>query len=290
MKSIEDSNPLYSLEKLRQANDLLYKWSLHFKFQKNNFLASAIGLYKNKSKFSRRLSKNKRQLFIQDCKTMFYALEVENEIIKQYYYLIIHIMKKLSVDADLDEYYKEIGLHTLRQSIWSYRSHESNVKFITYCFNGVSLRLKGERSKLHQYRNRLKRRLERLESDIFDGSNSGSFSEICPVYDDPSGNLEQVETNYLFMKAIQDSNLKEDETFLLMEYMNRDGLNNDWNKTYRKKYTNTGKDGNTISRQGVHNKLMMIQRKVYLSLTRLGYNFNIVNTRFAKRYNEFEVV
>ena len=272
MKSIEDSNPLYSLEKLRAANDLLYKWGSHFKFPTNNFMAKSIGIYKNKSKYSKRLSKNKRKVFLEDFKTMFYAFEAENEIIKQYYYIILHIIKKLRVDLSLHEYYIEVGLHTLRQSIWTYRSHASNVKFITYCFNGITLRLKGEGSKLHKYNNRLKRRLERLDSDIFGDAEVSGFVEICPVTHNPSENIENEEVNSLFSKAIEIAALKEDEAFLLKEYMSRDNLNTEWNGNYRKKYNNTGKNGNTISRQGVHNKLLFIQKKIYLSLVKLGFD------------------
>ena len=290
MKSIDDNNPSYNLDMLRHSNDIAYKWAKHFKFSSNKYLTSVIKMYKNKSFFSAKLSKNNRKLFLEDYTKMFYAIEVENEIIKQYYHVITHIIKKLKIEQSLAEYYIEIGMYTLRQSVWNYRTHEANVKFITFCYNGIHMRLRGERSKLVMYNNRKKRVLERLESDIIKKEDYNGFSNMCVFNHDVNEKIEEEEVQSLFSKAIDISNLQEDELFLLTEYMNRDYLNQNWNEIYRNKFKNTGKNGNTISRQGVHNKLMAIQRKVYLSLLRLGYNIDINKVSFKRRYNEFEVV
>ncbi len=289
MKNIEDENPNYSLEKLRQSNDIAYKWATHFKFAKKKYFHGVLDMYKNKNKYIKRLNSVKRKQFCEDFPNMFYALEAENEIIKQYLNVVNRIIKFLKIESNLVDHYRETGIITLRSSIWNYRTYKDGVKFITFCYNGVFIRLRGERSKLNLYRKRKKRVLERLQSDIFAESATVNFSNICTVEYDMDKEIEHEDVKNLITKAISISNLKEDEVYLLTEFMNRDGLDKSWNSMYRKKFPNAGKDGGVISRQGVHNKLMNIQRRIYFSLKKLGYNFDVKNAAFAKRYKEFEV-
>lgn len=284
MKNIEDDNPTYSLQQLKISNDIAHKWATHFKFSVNRYLENMIDVYNNKNKYTRILNSKKRKQFNEEYKKMFYALEVENNILKQYYYTILCTIRRIKVPFNLQDHYMEVGLNTLRAAIWNYKTHSCDVKFITYCMKCLQMRLQGERIKIHIHKNRKKRVGEILAIDLIKEDNKNTvFENLNSIIENLDVNNNINHANNLYQKIIDNSNLKEDEFFLLKAFMERDRLNTNWVKIYKNKYPTTGKNGNTMSRQGISNKLISIQQKLFYVLIKVtGGKFDILKFPFAK--------
>ena len=250
-------------ENLKAANSLLSYWAKYFKITQHKQLQFFIDMMKNKEKYIEKLPENKKKKFKKDFATMFYAYDVENVLLNQFIHVVPNVIKRLKISQNHVEDYRSEGLLAIRRAIWSYKQHEMNTSFMTYCYKGVLLRLSGEGSKIILRKNRKKNKITALASEIC--SEKGREDKIMSsaVSREVSG-IEKViesENSEIINNILHQVNLDADEKYLISNYMMRDQIDNNWNNKYLEYYKS--KYNKSISKQAVHNKLFKIQRKLW---------------------------
>jgi len=249
-------------DKLRKANGMLVKWGKHFGVTAHKKIEFYIDLYKNKDKYYSELPTEKKPQFTKDHRVMFYALQVENAIIKQYYNTILHMIRKFRITTDKVDHFRDAGLSSIRNSVWSFTNHKSKVSFMTFCYNGLFLRFRSEGHKLHVKRQRKKYKHFISVSDIVADKKNNFFDLAADhSYVSADEHLMNKEHDMVISQVFTEANLDEDERFIIKSYMGRDNLNVTWNSDciefYKSKYNRS------ISKQAIHNKLFKIQRKLW---------------------------
>lgn len=258
---------LVDVEKLRKSNDICKKWADRFHVEKNDYISFIINLKKNPEPFKNQLEVRFRSQFVKDLKSMFYAFEVENTIIEQFYYTIPHIMKKIKPDDQIKDELFSVGLIALRSAVLNYRSHKSKASLCTFCYNGVFQKMLGT---IHK--NRLKDSRKKVfffnESDIISGNKKNiSLDHLAKQSFDYDINFQNEEAQQCLNEILNNSDLDDDETFLIQRYMRRniDALN--WNAEFRDRFEKIY--SKKISKQGVFCKLAKAQRKMWSTYSRL---------------------
>lgn len=269
-------------DKLRISNDLGKKWRERFRVSKNDHMKFMINMMKDKSKYLKKLEQRFRSQFVKDYPKMFYAYEVENIIIEQYYNCVSHCMTKLNIAEHLREDFHAIGLTSLRSGVWNFRTHKVKASLFTYCFNGVFNRILGLRTKHAKALNRANRAKIHLETDYYKAAKDTlRLSQACVVHVDYDKAIEEKESADLFKLLLEKTELKEDELFLLNKYITRNDGNQNWCSVYRDKFTHA--DGKKLSRQGVHVKLAIIKKKLWQTYAKLK------NLPYYDKRNKFAV-
>lgn len=154
--------PEFDFNRLRKANAALNKWGEHFEIHNYKYLNFVYTLEKNKEIYIEKLKTQKlRKQFEKDCKTMFFAKEIENDLILQYKPMVYHVLRRFKIDSD--EVYDcalSVGLQSLRGAIWRYS--RDSIKFITYAMNGVICGVRGIISDMHESKKIKIKNIEKL--------------------------------------------------------------------------------------------------------------------------------
>ena len=252
-----------SYEKLKKSNGILHKWAKHFGVSIHKKIDFYIDLYKNKDKYYSELPSEKKSKFTKDHKVMFYALQVENALIKQYYNTILHMIRKFKITTDKVDHFRDAGLSSIRNSIWSFTNHKSKVSFMTFCYNGLFLRFRSEGHKVNLKRHRKKYKHFISVTDIV-ADKKNNFFELSADQDalPAHQHLINKEHENVVAQVFAEANLDEDECFIIKSYMQRDNLNLSWNadciEFFKSKYNRS------LRKQAIHNKLFKIQRKLWV--------------------------
>jgi hypothetical protein len=254
--AVED---ICDMARLRRSNDLAWKWFSRTGLYKNQYIPWVINLQKEPNAFKSSLSPSFKSAFTKDFKEMFYAAEVENDIIKQYDRMVHYCMKKIRhIPCQEDDMYST-GLITIRNCIWQYRNLRIKCSFTTYCHNSVWMRMSGDLCKQRMlFKKRSKEGVIRSSTDIseeFDLENiAGSFGA---VHDD--------ETKDLITALISRMNLKEDEKYLfylLIERTNHKKEDGVWYKSYLEKFKHCFPNSK-ITKEGLRQRVLKLQKKVW---------------------------
>lgn len=258
---------LVSIEKLKIANDCCKKWADRLGIKKNDYVKFVIDLKKNPNDYKQKLPVQYRSQFSKDHKVMFYAMEVENIIIEQYYNTVTHIINKIKVKECFRDDFLAIGLTAIRSSIFNYRTHKVSASFFTFCFNGVFRKLVGTKYKMAM-RMKKKKGLQFTATDM-SKSESKPFriGEVPGASVNYDQNFESQEAELQKDQIIYKSGLTDDEIYLVKLYMTRNTDNPKWNQVYRNYHIN--KTGKSISKQGVFVKLYKAQKKMWFTFTEI---------------------
>jgi len=246
---------LVDFERLRKSNDLCQKWAKRFKIKKNFYVGFITKLHKDPNSFLSKVSSRYKNQYIKDCNAMFYAAEVEELLLEQFAPMIIYVFKRLRVSYDLHDELTTWGYLAIRSAVWQFRSHESNASFQTFVFNSIYMRIKGV---LHKMSKKTKSRKYKIyyESEIVKQNCEIEFLGMSKDY---SKNLENISEQV--KEIAKKCCLTEQETLLLMLFVNKRKDEPVWYGEYRKKYINE-KTKKQLSRQSIHNHLKIVHDKV----------------------------
>lgn len=249
---------------LRQANDLLLKWANRQKepVTKNCFVKWCIRLWQNPELCKKQLPINYRSAFAKDCVKMFYAADVEEVIINQYYAMIFHVMNKLRIPDDSRDEYLSIGMNTIRYAVWQFRNHKIRCNFTTWCHNNIFMRIKGEFKKSMAKITRRNRSV-RLATDIDANYKLHDYAIVFPNHD----MVEEEDTQNFFDKVVEKADLNESEKFMIDCFMKRHDKiymegKKAWYQEYLEKYACTSVTGK-LTREAVRLRLMRLQKKLW---------------------------
>ena len=228
---------------------------------KNNYIKWIINLKKNSEEFKKTLSPSMKSAFAKDLKEMFYAAEIENDLILQYLPLITYILKKVDFNGVYRDELQSMGMIAIRNSIWQYRNIVTKCTFKTYCYKSVFMRITGEISK---HRTLLKRRNKKCTMTLCtDIGVDVEFNNIAS-YKEKENNTETLE---ILKKCIQKMQMKEDEKYLLNLLINR-VKKNKGQDTWYKPYLDNFKHllpNNKISKEGMRQKIFRLQKKFWVN-------------------------
>lgn len=255
-KMRDDIESIVDFEKLKKCNDLCHKWSLRLKIERKKYMKFMYIIFKNPELFKEKIQVNYRSQFSKDCKTMFYAAEIENVLLQQYHAMIFNIMKKFRIDPNnFDEYITE-GFMAVRASVWQYRTYKIKASFTTYAHRSIFMRIKGKLCKDKEKRDRRGNLKISCESDYDKSSFSIDTHHNCKQYaltEDTELDVENV---------IIQSKLSNQEAMMIRSFANHKIDSGRWYDEYRKKYINE-KTGKPYSRQAIYNKLDILHRKLF---------------------------
>jgi hypothetical protein len=281
------------LARLQKSNGLADKWHKYFGISENYKFKFFINMMKNKEEYLEKLPSEKQDEFKSDYKNMFYAKLCENAILKKYYYLILYLIRKFQVDSQYHDHYLDLGLLSIRHSIWSFLDIEKKSGLTTYVYAGIFRRFMGEKGKIIIKTKRKKYIKIKFASELKSASKDDrcGFENVLAVAQESVSELEELETNSVFSEIIASANLDADEKVLLNLYMQRDNIQNNWNLKYFEYHKL--KFGKSITKQAIYNKLFKTQRKIWSIYTKkfnLPYQddrlrfLNNSNTRKSKKY------
>lgn len=272
MTTIHD---ICDLNKLRKSNDLAFKWFTRTGLPKKDYLRWVISCWKNPVEFKKTLTPAMRSAFAKDLNNMFYAAEIENDVIKQYQNMIPYVLKKCRHHPNSYEDLVAHGLHAIRNCCWQFRTVRARFVaqcgFTTFCHNSVFMRIRSEVSKIKTLNNR-----RRKKFTIANESNMGtkfSLSNFAEVRLEKCSLAEQ-EKDSLLCKLVYKANLDEQETFLLDCLISRTEIDSNsetkiWYAPYLKRYQHTFPKGK-ISREGMRLRVLKLQRKLWFHLNAIN--------------------
>ncbi len=258
-----DIAKLVDFEKLKKCNDICYKWAIRMKVKKPNYARFMWNVIKNPEAFQDRLAAKYRSQFLEDCKTMFYAAEVEEILINQYSAMVINIMKRMRIQYLQYEDHLTDGYMAIRSAVWQYRTYKVKASFTTYAHRAIFMRIRG---KLH------KERMKKLNNNVRVACMSDFESEeisltIMSASKDCAANMEDI--NQQIVELSKNCSLTEQETMILLSFANRKIDVPTWYEDYRKKYLNT-KSNKQLSRQSIYNHLAVVHEKVLFYMQQKG--------------------
>lgn len=265
VNSKDNINDYVNFEKLRKSNDLLKKWHTRFKIKKSGFMQFMQNMRKNPQFYINKLEQQYKSAFSKDHKTMFYASEVENILLEQYYPMLINIIKKLHIEECHFDDCLTHGLLSIRNSVWQFRSHERKASFFTFCYNGAYIGILGKKFNLTK-KTKIQNNIKTInESDIYNPQQNGNFLQtiICKS-SNPHEIYEKLFTNDI-KTLLKECDLNSQELEIINRYINRYSETGTgrckWLNEYRKQFPKA--DGKIMSKQAVHQKLARIQRKIW---------------------------
>ena len=250
--------------KLRKCNDLLWKWFIRTGQRKGQYYNWVIECWKNPEQFKKTLPINMRSAFAKESKTMFYAADIESDMIAQYQALVSHVMKRLRYNPQEHDDLFAVGLHAIRKACWQFRTVSIKCNFTTFCFSSVYMRLRGELSKKHVLKvRRDKKALFSYANELPENFSIENFSENRPSLD----HTELDETDVLVQNIIKKAGLENHELFLFHLLLKRGDHvpsegNRLWYSSYFQRYQHTFPKGK-ITRQGFHQRLLQLQQKIW---------------------------
>jgi hypothetical protein len=137
------ANYICDFVRLRASNALLYKWSIYFKIHNGHYLNFVYTLEQNKESLLKQIKNAiKKKEFLKDFNAMFFAKEVENDVIRQYMPVVFNVMRRFNVKNDAAwETIFDVAVSALRGSVWRYRL--DTTKFLSYAMTGVVCAVRG---------------------------------------------------------------------------------------------------------------------------------------------------
>lgn len=247
--------------RLRRSNDLAWKWFARTKLHKNKYINWVFNLKKNPQEFKNTLSPSMKSAFAKDLKELFYAAEIENDLISQYVPMVTHILKKVTYKEIYKDELSSMGLIAIRNAVWQYRNIGYKCSFTTYCHSSVFMRITGEISKLRTiYRRRAKRCTMTLYSDI---NNDVKFNDIALSLDKDTG----METAEILNKTIELMNLKKEEKYLLNLLINRSGAIRGQEIWYQPYLNNCKKSfpNGRLTKEAVRLRVLKLQKNFWIN-------------------------
>ena len=273
-------NMKFDFAKLIAANILCLKWADHFKKGKKKYHIFVNELRNNATPYMELLSPTKKKEFEKDLKVMFYAAEIENELITQFIPIIFYVCRRFNIfkPERVQEIYDQ-GLVSLRHSVWRYSKDVCTFK--TFASNGLLGYIGGYLSheknaktfkKNQIYINIKPLNLENKNSQDFDCHPISKFESAETL-------LERKEDEITFDYLARKANLTEEEIVLLTIYMERDYVpeNFTWRKIYMKKYKT--KFGKAICKTTVSQKVNVIKKRLLQAV------ISLKGEEFSKQYS-----
>lgn len=232
--------PDFDFVRLRKANALLWQWGEHFSIQNNRYLNFVYKLEQNKEIFREKLDTEKlRKKFDKDCKIMFFAKEIENDLILQFKPMVYHVIRKFNIASDeVHEWALSVGLQSLRGAVWRYS--RDSVKFITYAMNGVICGVRGIISDMQESK---KIQIKRVEDFIHNEEAYALFAFGEHVLPDKKAE-DPAEVVAVGKSLDQESlgelaGLNEDEKNILNFFLSGDGYREKYRDYHSEKYGET---------------------------------------------------
>lgn len=251
--------------KLRSSNDLLLKWGNRANVKKAKYVQWCIRLWQNPEAHKKTLPVNLRSAFAKDCKSMFYAAEVDGPLIQQYTNMIYHVMNKLGIPEEEREDLIHVAMSTIRYAVWQFRNHKIRCGFTTWCHNTLFLRLKKHHITMRLNAKRRKARFP-LASQIGDTFSMDNYS-----YSDSKINIQNltVEAGEVFTNMLTFANLSAEEKCMLECFMKRHDKvymedKTVWYSEYLDKFMHTSKTGR-LTREAVRLRLIKLQKKLWFA-------------------------
>jgi DNA-directed RNA polymerase specialized sigma subunit len=249
------------INRLRRSNDLQWKWFSRTENYKNQYIKWILDLRKNPEEFKKTLSPAMKSAFSKDLKEMFYAAEIENELVTQYAPMVTHILKKVTYRVTQEDELISIGFIAVRNAVWQYRNIGVKCLFKTYCHNSVFMRITGEISKINTlFRRRAKKCTMTLYSDI---NNDIKFNDIAISSDEDTS----METTEILNKTIELMNLKKEDKYLFSLLINRSKSQRGeevWYQPYLNNCKNTFPKGR-LSKEAVRLRILKLQKNFWIN-------------------------
>lgn len=263
----KDFKYLVDFKKLRKCNDVCKKWADRFGIGKNDYINFIINLKKNPYVFKDQLEVRFRCQFVKDIKYMFYAFDIENLVVEQFYHSVSSILTNLKISGNQRDELFSVGLYAIRSAVLNFRNHKSNASLFTFVYNGIYQKITGAIIK-EKAKARRRKKICVNESDMPNSKKSKATMDYIAFekinYDE---NFEQDEAKDCVSKLFSESNLTKDEMLLINKYMHRDIDSPSWNAEYREIFEQN--NGRKISKQGVFCKLAKIQRKMWATYSKI---------------------
>ena len=252
----------FDFAKLAAANELLWKWGERFGIHNGKFLNFVYKLKQNQNDLIKELKNAKwKQEFKKDCKVMFYAAEIENDLFKQYRPVVGSVVNrfKLKSGQAIENAY-DIGVSSLRGAIWRYRF--THVKFLSYAMTGVMMAVKGYVVHRHYMKDRRAKHVQ-----IFCNSDTDiMFTDNLLFADkrekDPAEtitDIPEIDENNI----AQFAKLTSDENMLLKLHIQRQNYPQSFMAYYLKRHKKK------ISRRSVNDMLQRTRRKIFINVKQI---------------------
>jgi hypothetical protein len=261
---IDNINQIVDFVRLRRCNDLCWKWAQRLGVKQHDYIRFAVRMRNDLEGLKNQLEVRYRCQFVKDCKVMFYAMEVEEILVKQYTAMIFSIYRRLRIPQNEHEELITEGLVAIRNAVWHFRNISgAKASFTTFCYNSIMLRIRGIRIK--DYRKRQRRDNLAYMNNSSDMSEKFSF-DVFPK--DYSQNLEEFNPSSEIDSILELCKLTEKEIYLIRSFMSRFQCGNfenrpdgHWYDNFIQKFPNPRFNTN-YSRQGVYNQLVRVQMKI----------------------------
>ena len=275
-----DLEKLVDFSRLKKSNDLLLKWGNRLGVCKNRFVRWAIGAMKNPEAQKKLLPVVMRSAFAKDCKSMFYASEVQSILVEQYEQMIHKILKYIYITQDKEiyqDFYNE-GMIAIMYATWSYRTVKNKCNFTTFCYNTLFMRLRGMKNK--DYRKQQRRTSKKMIYTECDQGENFSLADYAEK--DNSDQYSLIEPiDIVLEKLISAANLNEADAFLIKAYTNRKerlekGV---WYHDFQQKFTHTFKH-NRITKQGLQQRVKKLHAKLWFHYKKMyggGYEIGMAS-------------
>lgn len=267
-------------DKLIAANNLCQKWADHFGTKANAYHIFIADLRKNPQTYLNQLSKVKKKELQKDLSGMFYAAEVENDLIIQYRPTIFYVLNRYRVkNYDFKEDLYDFGLLTMRYSIWRYRKYDCTFK--TFVINGLLQSFKGHitnrKKAIESESKNFFRSMYRI--DLFSRSDKNNVHPQSKQ-ETPENYLIRKENEITFDNLVIMANLTDEEKNLLVFYMEKNNIpenfkwRDNYNATYKIKY------GKSLTRSSISDRLNGIKKRL------LAVVKEIKGEEFASQYSK----
>lgn len=256
-------------DKLIACNLVCQKWADHFKTKANSYHVFIADLRRNPSAYLSRLSGKDRLSLESDLKTMFYAAEIENNLIIQYRPSIFYVCRRYRIKgAKVRQDLFDLGLLSLRYSIWRYRKYDCSFK--TFAIRGL---LTGFKGYLSDKKKALKSKAKKFDRNIISlnlEANQEEFSLVPESKEEgPLDHIVRTENEVTFETLTSKALLSKEEIELLSFYMDKNNTPEKfgWRLDYANAYRlRTGKN---LSKSSVSDKLLSIKNRLKKALVEL---------------------
>jgi hypothetical protein len=253
------------IDRLKRSNDLQWKWFCRTELPRNDYVKWCFRTCKDPQAHKKTLPINMRSAFAKDIPYMFYAKEIEHDLIVEYDSMVHYVLRKKRFPEDSYDDLYSVGLNVIRYAAWSFRSLKNKCGFTTFAHNSLDMRFKSEYTKK-------KSKLERHAKNRFMINNYSDLgAEDLNLNDilgktDPMANLQEEEAMQRLQSTIVSANLNQEEKDLLNALVNRFERNRDekivWYKEFAEKNKSNFPNG-SITKEGLRQKVLRLQRKLW---------------------------
>lgn len=278
-----DYKTLLDIDRLKAANDRLYKWIKVLKIPHNKFTVFISDLIKNRDKYASKMPAELRNQFIEDYPVMMYPREIENKLVTQFLPMMVSIVKRLKeTDPECIDEMHFHGCMAVRNALWKYRTHASNASLFTYVYDGAFLRMRGAR---HKYKAMKAKKAQSKIHNATDYFNQANENIGIAALADPKNEtvFELLDEGIDVEKMFAEANFSQEECELMRMYMQRDTLENDWSRKFRQQRADA--EGKIMTRQAIDNRLMIAKYKLWRVMHKIfGLEFRDERMPFVNRY------